>query len=108
MSNRAGLASAVRDSGLPSAFGILGKKWNGQILAALCEGPMKYSDLRRSVGPITDSVLSDRLGDLANAGLIERAQASMRPSHITYALSPQGDAIQPILDDLAVWAATNL
>lgn len=108
MATRANLASAERDSGLLTAFGILGKKWNGRILAALREGPMKFTDLRRSIGPITDSVLSDRLVDLTHAGLIERAETHARPNHITYALSPQGEAVQPVLDDLAIWAAKHL
>ncbi|WGW12782.1 helix-turn-helix domain-containing protein [Saxibacter everestensis] len=108
MGNLTHSASSTRESGLIAAFDVLGKKWNGIILAALSQGPIKFSDLRRSVGSITDSVLSDRLVDLIAAGLVERTETGVRPSHITYALSQQGQAIQPILDRLATWAATNL
>lgn len=108
MANRPRLMSAERDSGLQIAFGILGKKWNGRILAALREGPMKFTDLRRAVGAITDSVLSDRLIDLSDAGLVERAETHARPIQITYCLSAQGETVQPVLDDLAIWAVKNL
>ncbi|MGM7680088.1 winged helix-turn-helix transcriptional regulator [Microbacterium sp. A94] len=108
MAIRSRLVSTERDAGLQTAFGILGKKWNGRILAALREGPMKFTDLRRAVGAITDSVLSDRLVDLAEAGLVERAETRTRPVHITYRLSQRGENVQPVLDDLAVWAVRNL
>jgi len=108
MAERSHLVRAERDSGLQTAFGILGKKWNGRILAALREGPMKFTDLRRAVGAITDSVISDRLIDLAEAGLVERAETRTRPIHINYRLSQRGENVQPVLDDLAVWAARNL
>lgn len=108
MSEEAHTVTAACDSALVSAFDLLGKKWNGIILAVLRPGPMKFSDLRRAVGGITDSVLTDRLVDLVDAGLVDREETHTRPNQITYALSAQGSAIQPVLDELAQWASKNL
>src|SRR5579875_3071506 len=72
------------DATLGQAFGLLGKRWNGLIVGVLSSGPTGFAELRRSVGPITDSVLSDRLGELTRARLV------------------------PILDQLAQWADDNL
>jgi len=93
---------------LGRAFEFLGKRWNAVILAALGEGPAGFADLRRSVGAITDSVLSDRLSELAGVGLIERTVADTRPPTVRYELTPAGLALLPVLDQLAGWAAGNL
>jgi len=60
------------EAGLVRAFEFLGKRWNGVILGTLSSGPAGFAELRRGVGSITDSVLSDRLTELADGGLIDR------------------------------------
>ncbi|TPX02896.1 helix-turn-helix transcriptional regulator, partial [Schumannella luteola] len=60
------------DAALVSAFGVLGKRWNGMILAVLGHQTLGFAELRRGIGAISDSMLSDRLGDLTSLGLIER------------------------------------
>lgn len=94
--------------GVRRAFDFLGKRWNGVILGALSQGPTGFADLRRAVGSITDSVLSDRLTELGRAGLVERTVADGRPPSVQYALSQNGRALLPILDELGRWAMTNL
>lgn len=96
------------DAALARAFGFLGKRWNGVLLATLEAGPAGFTDLRRSVVGITDSVLSDRLSELAAAGLVERTVLDARPPGVRYALSPAGRALLPVLDELASWAAVHL
>ena len=92
------------DAGLVRAFEFLGKRWSGVILASLSTGPVGYAELRRGVGTITDSVLSDRLTELAAGGLIERTVTDARPPGVTYALTAAGAALFPILQQLAGWA----
>jgi DNA-binding HxlR family transcriptional regulator len=98
----------VCDAALSQAFGLLGKRWNGVILATLAGQPAGFSELRRAVGTITDSVLSDRLTELAEAGLVIRTVTDTRPPGVTYQLSPAGQALLPVLDQLAAWAAAHL
>ena len=57
-----GVAHAC-DGGVRRAFELLGKRWNGVIVGTLSAGPVGFADLRRGVGGITDSVLSDRLSE---------------------------------------------
>ena len=94
----------VCDAGLVRAFEFLGKRWSGVILGSLSTGPVGYAELRRGVGAITDSVLSDRLTELVAGGLIERTVTDTRPPGVTYALTDAGAALFPILQDLAGWA----
>ena len=96
------------DASVARAFDFLGKRWNGVILGTLSGGPLGFADLRRGVGAITDSVLSDRLAELAQAGLVRRTVTDTRPPGVTYELSPSGAELLPVLHELGRWAAEHL
>ena len=96
------------DGALTRAFGFLGKRWNGVILAVLMPGPAGFAELKRAVNGISDSVLSDRLTELGQAGLVERSVSDGPPVLVSYALTPAGQALLPVLEGLAKWAAENL
>jgi DNA-binding HxlR family transcriptional regulator len=96
------------DTALVAAFGLLGKRWNGLILGTLTPDGAGFAELRRSVGAITDSVLSDRLSELAQAGLVERTVTDTRPPGVSYRLTDAGAALKPILRGLAGWASEHL
>jgi DNA-binding HxlR family transcriptional regulator len=101
-------AGHVCDAGVLRAFEFLGKRWSGVILASLSTGPAGFAELRRGVGSITDSVLSDRLAELAAGGLIERTVTDSRPPGVSYSLTAGGVALMPILHQLAGWAEEHL
>lgn len=96
------------DGGVRRAFDFLGKRWNGVILGSLSAGPLGFADLRRSVGSITDSVLSDRLGELVHAGLVTRTVTDTKPPGVSYTLATSGRRLLPILDELGSWAEEHL
>jgi DNA-binding HxlR family transcriptional regulator len=96
------------DGALARAFGFLGKRWNGVILATLTSGPAGFSELRRAVNGISDSVLSDRLSELAKAGLVVRTVIDGPPITVEYALTEAGDALLPAMRELTTWANDNL
>jgi DNA-binding HxlR family transcriptional regulator len=96
------------DAALTRAFEFLGKRWNGVLLATLLNGPATFSELRRSVHGISDSMLSDRLGELCRAGLVRRTVNEGPPVAVDYALTPAGSALLPALHELTTWAAENL
>lgn len=96
------------DGALARAFGFLGKRWNGIILATLMNGPAGFSELRRAVAGISDSVLSERLTELGNAGLVERNVDDGPPISVEYRLTGSGQALLPALHELTVWAEKNL
>lgn len=96
------------DGALSRAFGFLGKRWNGVLLGTLGNGPAGFSELRRAVVGISDSVLSERLAELTKAGLISRTVEAGPPVAVQYALTASGEALVPALDKLTEWAAENL
>jgi DNA-binding HxlR family transcriptional regulator len=98
----------VCDAALARAFGFLGKRWNGVLLATLVQGPAGYSELKRAVTGISDSVLSERLTELAGAGLIDRRVNEGPPVTVIYQAAEAAQALLPALDALTNWGAKNL
>jgi len=97
------------DAALSSAFTILGKRWNGLILGVLADGGAGFADLSRGLGSsISDSMLSGRLTELAEMGLIERQVSPGPPVSVRYTLTAAGQALIPALNSLADWARLHL
>ena len=96
------------DAALSQAFALLGKRWNGMILGSLMAGPAGFSEIRRALETISDSVLSDRLSELAGAGLVVREVDEGPPVAVRYHLAESGVALVPVLRDLMDWARENL
>jgi DNA-binding HxlR family transcriptional regulator len=96
------------DAALTRAFDFLGKRWNGVLLGTLVRGPAGFAELKRAVHGISDSVLSDRLAELAKAGLVRRIVDEGPPVAVTYQVTESGYALLPALEALTHWAETNL
>ncbi|MER6395870.1 winged helix-turn-helix transcriptional regulator [Kitasatospora sp. NPDC086009] len=90
---------------LTRVFTLLGKRWTGLIVATLTNnGPGYFSELRRAVPGISERMLSDRLTELAEAGLVLRQVDEGPPLRVSYRLTEAGAALRPALTELAVWA----
>jgi DNA-binding HxlR family transcriptional regulator len=96
------------DAALAYAFDFLGKRWNAVLLGILGGGPTGFRELSRAVGRISDSVLSDRLGELTRAGLITRTVQAGPPVSVAYGLTDCGRALMPALDQISLWAQNHL
>jgi DNA-binding HxlR family transcriptional regulator len=96
------------DVALARAFEFLGKRWSGVVLGNLRDGPIGFSDLSRSIGAISDSVLTDRLTDLAAAGLVVRRVIEGPPLAVSYTLTARGEALIPALEQISLWAQEHL
>ncbi len=93
---------------LGRAFGFLGKRWTALVLGHLSAGPAGFRELSRAIGGVSDSVLSERLSDLAAGGLLVRTVDPGPPVSITYSLTPSGRALMPALEQIAEWAQEHL
>lgn len=98
----------VCDSAVTLAFSILGKRWNGMILGVLGSGTATFVELRRAVSGISDTVLSDRLTELADAGLLSRDVAAGPPVSVSYGLTDAGRELAPMIQQLGTWARKNM
>jgi len=87
------------------ALEVIGEKWSLLIVRDLLGGPRRFSDLRRSLASITPKWLSLRLRELEEAGVVAREQAGRR--EVWYSLTPKGEALAPVLNDLVVWGVEH-
>ena len=90
-----------------SSIQAWGEEWIGNIGDDWMSAEM-FLDLARAIEPLSDSVLSARLVELAKLGLIERAVDPGPPIAVSYRLTESGRALIPALDELKGWAETHL
>ncbi len=100
--------AAECDGAISLAFTLLGKRWNGMIIDVLGSQPLTFVALRRAVTGISDAVLSDRLTELAGAGLVARTVNDGPPISVSYELTAAGQRLIPVLKQLGTWASENL
>ncbi|GAA1911888.1 winged helix-turn-helix transcriptional regulator [Streptantibioticus ferralitis] len=97
------------DQGITRVFTLLGKRWTGVIIAVLmAQGRSHFAELRRAIPGISERMLSDRLTELAGAGLLVREVDGGPPLRVTYQLTVAGDALGPAMSELADWAAKHM
>jgi DNA-binding HxlR family transcriptional regulator len=101
-------ACVSSDAALVRAFELLGRRWTGVVLGTLSGGPARFSDLSRAVERISDSMLSDRLSALCDAGLVTRTVEEGPPISVAYELTDAGRALLPALEQISRWAEEHL
>lgn len=82
-------------------------KWQMLILLTLDDGPQRFGELKRSVGDITQRVLTENLRSLERDGYLTRTVHAGPPIAVTYTLSDQGKSYTAHLMALVSWAAEN-
>jgi DNA-binding HxlR family transcriptional regulator len=86
------------------AIELIGKRWTGAIVCALTERSMRYGELRKAVPGLSDRLLSQRLRELEDEGLVERQVEAGSPVRVTYSLTEAGQQLDPALQELKAWA----
>lgn len=94
--------------GLARAAEIVGQRWTLLILRDLLVGPRRYSDLAAGLPGIPSNLLSTRLKELEQDGLITREARSGADRAIVYTVTPRGAELQPALDALSRWGAAGM
>jgi DNA-binding HxlR family transcriptional regulator len=73
-------------------------------LQLLLSGPARFSELRSAIPGITDTMLSQRLKELEDEGLVARDILQNRPIIVQYELTEVGGSLSPILNAIALWS----
>jgi len=90
------------------AVEIIGRRWTGGILRALMAGRTHFSEIGATVPGLSDRLLSERLKELEEEGIVRRTVTACRPVKVDYELTEMGRALIPVVQVLAVWAETWL
>lgn len=85
-------------------FGLLGKRWTGLLIDLLLQRPARFSELHTALPALSKRVLSERLAELQDIGIIERDVNPGPPITATYRLTERGQGLGPAMDALRVWA----
>jgi DNA-binding HxlR family transcriptional regulator len=86
------------------AVELLGRRWTGAIVEVLLQaGALRYSEIRDAVPDLSDRLLSQRLKDLEDRGLLARIEHAGPPPHARYELTPMGQALEPAVVELKAW-----
>ncbi|MDO5853677.1 MAG: helix-turn-helix domain-containing protein [Thermoplasmata archaeon] len=96
------------DTGFSYTMSIVNGKYKMVILYCLMEfETVRYNELKRYLGRISDKTLSSSLKELEADGLIVRKEYPQIPPKVEYSLSEKGDSLMVILDQLCVWGEQN-
>lgn len=82
---------------------LIGDKWKVLILRDLMEGTRRFGELKRSIGTVSQKVLTAQLRDMEEKGLLTRRVYAEVPPRVEYTLTETGYSLKPILDSMVVW-----
>ena len=91
-----------------AAMVVLGKPWTGLVFAALEGGPLRFGALRETIGDIGDRMLSLRLRELEQRGLVARRVIDGPPVRVEYQLTAAGRGFREVADAMRKWGGIVL
>lgn len=95
-------ACPVRD-----VLDIIGDKWSVLVISLLADGPMRFMELKRTIGLVSQRMLTRTLRGLERDGLITRTVHPVVPPRVDYELTEVGHGLEGITAELAQWAFTH-
>jgi DNA-binding HxlR family transcriptional regulator len=94
--------------GLDAAVAVVGGKWKPLILWALQDQPRRFGELRRTVGGVSEKMLTQQLRELEGDGIVHREVYREVPPRVVYSLTPLGQSLNTALQPLGDWGEANL
>ena len=87
-----------------TTLSLIGNKWQVLILRDLVtNGTMRFKELQRSIGKISQKVLTSNLRTMEESGLVHREVYAEVPPRVEYSLTELGETLKPVLDALWAW-----
>ncbi len=82
---------------------LIGNKWKVLIIRDLLTGTKRFGELKKSIGKVSQKVLTTQLRDMEESGLISRKVYAEVPPKVEYSLTELGKSLQPILNAMLQW-----
>lgn len=86
----------------------IGDKWTVLVVILLAEGPLRFTELKRRIGGISQRMLTLTLRGLERDGLVTRTVFPMIPPRVDYELTPLGRSLLEPIRHLGAWAIENM
>ena len=90
-----------------AALELIGGKWKGLALYHLMDGPIRFNELKRQMGEVTQRMLTKQLRELEADGLIHREVFPVVPPKVEYSLTEKGASLREIVMALREWGSKN-
>ena len=84
---------------------LIGDKWKVLILQDLMDGTKRFGELKKSIGTVSQKVLTAQLRDMEEKGLLTRKVYAEVPPRVEYTLTETGYSLKPVLDAMWAWGA---
>jgi DNA-binding HxlR family transcriptional regulator len=98
----------ISECPIDAMLSVIDGRWKGTILWRLTEGPMRTSELRRSIPGITERMLIRHLQELVRDGILVRRQAKTVPPCVRYSISDYGMTLAPVLETICSWGRKHI
>ena len=82
---------------------LIGDKWKVLILRDLLLGTKRFGELRKSIGTVSQKVLTTQLRQMEQCGLVIRTVYAEVPPRVEYTLTELGYSLKPVLDAMVTW-----
>ncbi|MCI8992400.1 MAG: helix-turn-helix transcriptional regulator [Eubacterium sp.] len=82
---------------------LIGDKWKVLILRDLLTGTKRFGELKKSIGAVSQKVLTAQLRAMEESGLLIRTVYAEVPPKVEYSLTELGKSLKPILDSMWNW-----
>ncbi|HEX6388522.1 MAG TPA: helix-turn-helix domain-containing protein [Solirubrobacteraceae bacterium] len=88
------------------AIELIGRRWTGAIVEVLMRSGagMRFNEIAGAVPELSDRMLSERLKELEDRGVVHRDVQPGPPLRVSYELTPMGRGLEPALNELRAWA----
>ena len=83
---------------------LIGRRWTGAIIFVLLKSRCRFATLREVIPDITDRMLSERLQELEQEGIVERTVVPETPVRVEYSLTKKGRALASAIEAISEWA----
>ena len=82
---------------------VISTRWGALIVRDLLNGPLRYKELQRSLGDISQKVLTENLRQLEARGILTRTVYEQVPPRVEYKLTELGQSMRTLFDALWAW-----
>lgn len=91
------------DCPVETTLSLIGDKWKILILRDLLTGTKRFGELKKSIGTVSQKVLTAQLRDMEASGLLTRTVYAEVPPRVEYTLTETGCSLKPVLDAMWAW-----
>ena len=97
------LSAACPACPVETTLTLISDKWKGLILRDLMPGTKRFGELKKSIGTVTQKVLTAQLRQMEASGLLTRTVYAEVPPRVEYTLTDLGRSLRPVLDAMEAW-----